>query len=204
VPPPFLMPIPATAEIDSVMILEYKVQMRFLAAERRMGFSAPCAPGRRTKTILELRTRAKEETSVPTVILFHSVYGLRPVELGAADHFRSSGHEVITPDLYACRTASSVDQGFELMNQSDGLSFARGPRGQLPTSDMTVLAGISMGAGVVASLWAGRPKATGVLLLHGLADIPDVVRDGFPVQVHLADPHAFTPAGQISEPRTAH
>ena len=55
-----------------------------------------------------------------------------------------------------------------------------------------------MGAGVVASLWAGRPKVSGVLLLHSLADIPDTVRDGLPVQVHLADPDAFTPPGQIS------
>jgi hypothetical protein len=51
-----------------------------------------------------------------------------------------------------------------------------------------VLAGISMGAGVVASLWPHRVDAKGILLLHGLAAIPENARRSLPVEVHLAEP----------------
>lgn len=39
-------------------------------------------------------------TRVANVVLFHSVYGLRPAVIEAADRFRSAGHTATTPDLY--------------------------------------------------------------------------------------------------------
>lgn len=36
-----------------------------------------------------------------TVVLFHSMVGLRPVELSAAERLRTAGHRVRTPDLFA-------------------------------------------------------------------------------------------------------
>lgn len=33
------------------------------------------------------------------VVMFHSVYGLRQAEAGAAARLRAAGHDVITPDL---------------------------------------------------------------------------------------------------------
>ncbi|MEU3959378.1 hypothetical protein AB0F42_06100 [Streptomyces buecherae] len=47
-----------------------------------------------------------------TIVLFHSVLGLRPVELGAAERLRRAGHEVVAPDLYAGAVAATLDEGF--------------------------------------------------------------------------------------------
>jgi dienelactone hydrolase len=33
------------------------------------------------------------------VVMFHSAYGLRQAEAGAAARLRAAGHDVITPDL---------------------------------------------------------------------------------------------------------
>ncbi len=35
-----------------------------------------------------------------TVVLFHSVLGVRRGELDAADRLRAGGHDVLVPDLY--------------------------------------------------------------------------------------------------------
>jgi dienelactone hydrolase len=35
-----------------------------------------------------------------TVVLFHSVCGLRPAVRAAADRIRATGHEVAVPDLF--------------------------------------------------------------------------------------------------------
>jgi dienelactone hydrolase len=38
---------------------------------------------------------------VAQVVVFHSAYGLRQVELTAAERLRAAGHDVLTPDLLA-------------------------------------------------------------------------------------------------------
>lgn len=128
------------------------------------------------------------------IILFHSVLGLRPVELNAADRLRAAGHDVTTPDLYAGEAASSLDEGFAL-NDRIGWPVveqrARDAARERPAS--TVLVGLSMGATVVDALLPDRPDTAGVLLLHGLAGIPGTARAGLPVQVHVADPDPFAP-----------
>jgi dienelactone hydrolase len=136
---------------------------------------------------------------VTTIVLFHSVFGLRPVELEAGERFRAAGHKVVTPDLYAGRSATSIEEGFELMAEIGWPAICeRAERAAVDLPDMTVLAGISMGAGVVASLWPRRPHARGVLLLHALADIPDNVRSGLPAEVHVADRDSFAPPEQLT------
>jgi dienelactone hydrolase len=134
-----------------------------------------------------------------SIILFHSVYGLRHVEHAAAQRFRAAGHDVFLPDLFAGQTADTIDRGFELM-EAIGWSriCVRAERAinELPAD--TVLAGISMGAGVVASLWPHRVDAKGILLLHGLAAIPENARRSLPVQVHLAEPDELVSDGQRS------
>lgn len=55
-----------------------------------------------------------------------------------------------------------------------------------------------MGAGVIGSAWPLRPMCDGVVLLHGLADIPQNVRRETPVAVHLADPDPFAPPEAIA------
>lgn len=134
------------------------------------------------------------------VVLFHSVLGLRRVELGAADQLRAAGHDVVTPDLYAGRTASTLDDGFGLVEHQIGWSTieqrAHDAVADLPAD--TVLAGLSIGAAVVGALLPHRPDTAGVLLLHGLAPIPETARTGLPVQVHVADPDQFTPPADVA------
>lgn len=134
------------------------------------------------------------------IVLFHSMLGLRSLELRAADRLRDAGHDVVTPDLYAGQTAATLDDGFQLKDHRVGWATieerARRAVQNLPAD--TVLAGISMGAGVVSTLLPHRPDTAGVLLLHGLAPIPTTARHGLPVELHVADTDAFAPPGEVS------
>jgi dienelactone hydrolase len=135
-----------------------------------------------------------------TVILFHSVLGLRPVELGAAEMIRAAGHDVATPDLYGGVTADTLENGFGLKDEIGWERIcerAKTALGDLP--DSTVLAGLSMGAGVVASLWARRPMTRGVLLLHAMASIPDGMSlEGLRAQLHVAEHDSFAPPDELA------
>ncbi|MGW4644454.1 dienelactone hydrolase family protein [Sphaerisporangium sp. NPDC004334] len=133
------------------------------------------------------------------IALFHSVYGLRDVERAAADRFRAAGHEVVTPDLYAGESATTIDQGFVLQKRIGWeviVERARDAVRKMPAG--TVLAGVSMGAGVIGDLLADRRDTAGVLLVHGIAEIPASARAGLPVQLHVADPDAFAPPAAVA------
>ncbi|AZO15570.1 dienelactone hydrolase family protein [Mesorhizobium sp. M2A.F.Ca.ET.043.05.1.1] len=134
-----------------------------------------------------------------TIVLFHSVLGLRAVEQQAAERMRGAGHDVVTPDLYAGLTAPSVDEGLDLMGKVGWeIICGRARAALLQTSRDAVLAGHSMGAGVVSAVWPERIAAAGVVLLHGLADIPTNVRRHIPVAVHVADPDTFALPEQVA------
>jgi dienelactone hydrolase len=133
------------------------------------------------------------------VVLFHSVYGLRSVEKHAAGRLRAAGHEVVTPDLFAGQVAMSLDEGFALKDRIGWATIEQ--RAHDATRDLpgnTVLAGFSMGAGVVHELLPHRLDTAGVLLVHGLAEIPATARAGLPVHLHMADPDPFAPAAQVT------
>jgi dienelactone hydrolase len=139
-----------------------------------------------------------------TVILFHSVYGLRSLELDAVERLQAAGHKAFAPDLYDGWVASSIDEGFELKDEIGWPTIcerAEWAMAGLPPS--TVLAGFSMGAAVAASLWPKRPQTAGVLFLHSIAQISESPRKGLPVQVHLADPDRFEPAEDVAAWRSA-
>jgi dienelactone hydrolase len=134
------------------------------------------------------------------IVLFHSMLGLRPVELLAAERLRAAGHEVVAPDLYAGQTASTLDEGFRLKDHRIGWATIE-QRAHQAVQDLpadTVLAGISMGAGVVSTLLPHRPDTAGVFLLHGLAPIPTTAREGLPVQLHVSDADQFAPPAEVS------
>ncbi|MEU7924200.1 dienelactone hydrolase family protein [Micromonospora sp. NPDC049801] len=134
------------------------------------------------------------------VVLFHSVYGLRPAVRAAADRLRAAGHQVTTPDLYGVPAADTVEDGFALLDKIGHelvLDRARAALRDLPPQ--TVLAGFSMGAGVAGALLAERPDAAALLLLHGTGGAPDVVRPGLPVQLHVADPDPYDAPDEIDE-----
>jgi dienelactone hydrolase len=133
------------------------------------------------------------------IALFHSVYGLRPAVLAAAERFRAAGHEVVTPDLYDGEIAATVEDGFAINKRIGWPTIAQRARDAvrgLPAD--AVLAGFSMGAGVAGSLLAERPGAGGLLLLHGIAGDPATMPAGLPVQVHIADPDEYDPPADVS------
>ena len=125
------------------------------------------------------------------VVLFHSIRGLRPAEHAAAERMRAAGHSVIVPDLFDGRATDSVDEGFALEAEIGWERIcerAEAAVAGLPPA--TVLAGVSMGAGVVGHLWPQRPQTAGVLLLHGVTELPPAPR-AIPLQVHLAEPDEY-------------
>ncbi|WP_410588868.1 dienelactone hydrolase family protein [Amycolatopsis sp. lyj-23] len=138
------------------------------------------------------------------IVVFHSVLGLRPVELGFAGRLRAAGHRVTTPDLFDGRTASTLDEGFALKDDVGWETITR--RARDATRDLpaeTVLIGVSMGAGVVETVLPHRPATAGVLFLHAVGALPPGSRAGLPVQVHVADPDPIAPPAQIAAWREA-
>ncbi|MET8852349.1 dienelactone hydrolase family protein [Amycolatopsis sp. NPDC004625] len=137
------------------------------------------------------------------IVVFHSVLGLRPVEHGLAERLRAAGHRVATPDLYAGRTASSLDEGFALKDAVGWETITQRAFDavrELPPE--TVLVGVSMGAGVVETVLPHRLGTAGVLMLHAVGALPAGIRAGLPVQVHVADPDPIAPPAQITAWRT--
>ncbi len=135
-----------------------------------------------------------------SVLLCHSVLGLRGLEQAAAERLRAAGHDVTTPDLYEGRTADSIEAGFALRDAVGwDVMVARAARAAEDLPPETVLAGFSMGAAVAAALWPERPATAGILLLSGLVAIPEGVRPGLPVQVHLAEPDPWEDEDFVAE-----
>src|SRR3569833_104311 len=145
-----------------------------------------------------------------TVVLFHSMFGLRPVELSAAERLRGAGHRVVTPDLLAGAVAAqdgavpTLEDGFALMGRVGWetiVARAHAAVRDLPAS--TVLGGFSMGVGVVGSVWPDRLAAAGVFQLHAAAPVPAGIPAGTPVQAHAADGDRFAPPDQLAALRAS-
>lgn len=131
------------------------------------------------------------------IVLFHSSLGLRQVERDAAALLRADGHDVVLPDLYAGRTADALDAGLRLMDEIGWPAIVDRANAALEGEPPDpVLAGLSMGAGVVGAVWPQRPAAAAVVLLHAPAPIPASARPGTPATLHTAadDPFASTDA----------
>ena len=132
---------------------------------------------------------------VATIIIFHSVLGLRSVEEDAAERFRSCGFEVALPDLYGGRRTESLEEGFQLMDEIGWpVICGRAFEAIQEIRASAILAGFSMGAGVIASLWDKRTESKAVFLFHGLAEIPRNVRPGLRELLFIScvDPHVST------------
>ncbi|GHH74166.1 dienelactone hydrolase [Streptomyces sulfonofaciens] len=128
------------------------------------------------------------------IMLFHSVYGLRPAVRAAAERFEAAGHRVWLPDLFDGRTFDTVEDGLayreevgrdELLKRAVLAAAPYSARG-------LVFGGFSLGASVAQTLALGDDRARGLLLLHGTSDLaPDATADGLPVQLHVAEPDPF-------------
>ncbi|MFD8548502.1 dienelactone hydrolase family protein [Streptomyces sp. NPDC059649] len=135
-------------------------------------------------------------SGIPTIVLFHSVCGLRPAVHAAADRLRAAGHEVIVPDLFDGRTADSVPDGILIKDEIGKEELLkRAITAVAPYSDRgLVYAGFSFGGAVAQNLALGDEKARGLLLMHGTSDIAEgAAVDELPVQLHVADPDPFEP-----------
>jgi len=124
-----------------------------------------------------------------SVAIFHSRYGLRPAVVRAAERLRSIGHTVVAPDLYGQPATDSADEGAALAGKVGWNEIV--DRGRAALREMpprTVLAGFSMGTGVVDALLPERPHTAGLLLLAGAPITASRIRPGLRAQLHVADP----------------
>jgi dienelactone hydrolase len=133
--------------------------------------------------------------SMAEVVVFHSVLGLRPGVLGAADRMRAAGHTVHTPDLFEGEVFDDIDDG---MRKEESLGYREIARRTeeavtgLPAG--LVFAGFSMGISYAEWLTASRPGALGAVLMHGAVPVEALTEyfgverwpAGVPVQVHYA------------------
>ncbi|MER8230492.1 dienelactone hydrolase family protein [Streptomyces sp. NPDC101490] len=128
------------------------------------------------------------------IMLFHSVYGLRPAVEAAAERLRAAGHQVRVPDLFDGWTTESVEEGMAKRDEigKDEL-LKRAILAAAPYSERgLVYAGFSLGASVAQTLALGDERARGLLLLHGTSDLaPNASVDELPVQLHVAEPDPF-------------
>jgi dienelactone hydrolase len=127
------------------------------------------------------------------------MFGLRAVELAAAERLRATGCRVVVPDLFAGATMRGDDDaGFALMERVGwGTVLDRARRGLAGVPDDAALGGFSMGVGVIGELWPERTDAAAVFCLHAPTRVPEGVRAGTPVQLHVAVGDRFAPADQI-------
>lgn len=126
-----------------------------------------------------------------TIILFHSILGLRPVEREIAKIFEADGHEVILPDLFEGRTVEDYDAGFALKDEIGEETIrdrARSALDQAPKAN--VLAGVSFGAFLIGDLWQNHLETAGALLFSGVAPWSPSLPP-FSVSAHIARPDPF-------------
>jgi dienelactone hydrolase len=129
------------------------------------------------------------------VVLFHSVLGLRPGVIAAADRLRAAGHTVHTPDLYDGEVFDNLDDGMrkdDALGDQEVASRARESVAGLPEG--LVFGGFSMGAVRAELLAASRPGTLGAVLMHSAVPVEVLSQyfgverwpEGVPVQVHYA------------------
>jgi dienelactone hydrolase len=129
-----------------------------------------------------------------TVVLFHSVLGIRQGVLDAAERLRADGHQVHVPDLFEGRTFDDYEPA---MAWSDELGMeVLGERGLAAVADVPdgfVVGGFSQGSSVAVYV-ATRRAVSGVLQFAGVNILgwfgPDAAWPGVDSQVHqtLGDP----------------
>jgi len=129
------------------------------------------------------------------VVLFHSVLGLRPGVVAAADRLRAAGHTVHTPDLFDGEVFDDLEDGSrkeEALGYREIARRAREAVAGLPEG--LVFGGFSMGTAHAELLVASRPGALGAVLMHGAVPVEGLSEffgvdrwpEGVPVQVHYA------------------
>ena len=143
------------------------------------------------------------------VVLFHSVLGLRPGLVTAAERLRAAGHTLHTPDYFDGEVFDDLDEGMrkeEALGYQEIASRTRESVAGLP--EELVYGGFSLGALHAEVLAASRPGALGALLMHGAVPLEtlgeyfgvDGWPEGVPVQVHYAAEDPWMEAEEEVEP----
>jgi dienelactone hydrolase len=130
-----------------------------------------------------------------TIALFHSVLGVRPGVLAAADQLNAAGHDVHVVDQYGGKVFDDYSEAGKFAEQIGypGLmaSAAEAVR-ELP--EQLVVIGFSNGGGMAEFVATQRP-VSGVVMLSGALPLEMLEVDtwpaGVPAQIHYAldDPH---------------
>jgi dienelactone hydrolase len=103
-----------------------------------------------------------------TIVIYHSVLGIRQGELDAAARLSAAGHEVVLPDLYDGRVFDDYDTAIVWSRQlGDGHLEERALTAAAEVSDGFVVAGFSQGSGNAVHV-ATRRRVAGVLQFSGL------------------------------------
>ena len=106
--------------------------------------------------------------TMTTIVIFHSVLGVRRGELDAAERLRAAGHEVLVPDLYEGRTFDAYEPAMAFSRSLDpDLLYERALAAVADVPDGFVVAGFSQGSGI-ATFVATRRAVSGVLQFSGL------------------------------------
>lgn len=105
------------------------------------------------------------------IALFHSVLGVRPGVVEAADRLRAEGHQVLVVDQYDGRVFDDYDQASEFAT-SIGYPALMGRAAEAVEAlpDGFVAAGFSNGGGM-AEYVATRREVGGVVMLSGALDL---------------------------------
>jgi dienelactone hydrolase len=139
---------------------------------------------------------------VATVVLFHSILGLRPAVHEAAARLRAAGHDVEAPDLFDGRLFETIDAG-QRHRAAIGIPelIRRAHAAADGTPGPVAYAGFSMGGALAQLLAATRPQARAALLLHHAATLEDYELSTWPaavpVQVHRNDGDAWVDASEV-------
>ena len=127
--------------------------------------SAHCA--HRARPPLDLAAGRATSLRMATIVLFHSILGLRPAESAIAARFTAAGHEVALPDLYDGRRADSLRRRLRAPRRiGDAELPPAPPRRRAPAGRRRARRRLD-GRRPRRRARARRPETRGVLLLHG-------------------------------------
>lgn len=106
--------------------------------------------------------------TMTTVVIFHSVLGIRRGELDAAARLRDAGHEVLLPDQFDGRVFDDYEPAMAFSRTlGDDYRERRGLAAVAGLPDGFVVGGFSQGSGT-ATFVATRRAVSGVLQFSGL------------------------------------
>ena len=125
------------------------------------------------------------------IALFHSVLGVRPGVLDAADRLRAAGHDVRVVDQYGGRVFDDyAEAGAHVERIGFPALMAAAVAGVADLPDGFVAAGFSNGAGM-AEYVAAQGRCAGALMFSGALPLAMLGAtawpSGVPVQLHAAE-----------------